>query len=134
MQSLTTHNAIKNVGARRIGNKTYRKGNILLNQVLSGHTRLNCMEIHTNPECETDKCEQCKRPETIDHYLWDCCKYEKEREELERETYMCLKEEDQLERTGSLEIYSGTLEEISREGSERLQKAMMDYILETKRF
>ena len=87
MQSLTTHNAIKNVGARRIGNKTYRKGNILLNQVLSGHTRLNCMEIHTNPECETDKCEQCKRPETIDHYLWECCKYEEEREELERETY-----------------------------------------------
>ncbi|KAI8498547.1 hypothetical protein Bbelb_237490 [Branchiostoma belcheri] len=103
-----THEAVKKVGVRKMGNSKHRTGNILLNQILSGHTRLNEMNYRVNPECTSNTCEHCRKVETIDHYLWECEKYEEQRNVLERDTYLCLEEEgiQHMTAAGRLELYT----------------------------
>ncbi|KAI8487918.1 hypothetical protein Bbelb_343660 [Branchiostoma belcheri] len=66
----TQTQAIKKIGGRKMGNSNllkYRIGIILLNQIISGHTRLNDMNYIVNSECTSNTCEHCKKVETIDH-------------------------------------------------------------------
>ncbi|KAI8519283.1 hypothetical protein Bbelb_025400 [Branchiostoma belcheri] len=104
-----THEAVKKVGERKMGNSTYRTRNILLNQILSGHTRLNEMNYRVNPECTSNTCEHCKKVETIDHYLWECEKYKEQRNVMERDTYLCLEQEgiQHVTAAGRLELHTG---------------------------
>ena len=41
---------------------------------------------------KTDKCETCNKKETIIHYIYDCKKFDTERNLLEKETEDVLKE------------------------------------------
>ena len=104
-----------------------------LNQILCGHSKLNGHQAKLNPN-KSEMCDKCKVTESVEHYLFDCDKYEEERKELEESV------EDVLSREGincsiiDLRVLSGNIEEISREGSFELVGALLKFIQCTKRF
>ena len=52
-----------------------------LNQILCGHSRLNSHQAKLNPN-KSELCDESKVPESVEHHLFDCDKYEDERKEL----------------------------------------------------
>ena len=121
------------VGKRVCHGEKHRASFSALNQILCGHSRLNSHQAKLNPN-KSELCDECKVPESVEHYLFDCDKYEEERKELEESV------EDILSREGincgiiDLRVLSGNLEEISRDGSFELVGALLKYIQCTKRF
>ena len=71
------------VGKRNCCGEGDRRSFSILNQLLSGHTRLN------NHRAKIDKtaslmCDMCKVPEDTEHYLFHCDAYQEERDTLEK--------------------------------------------------
>ena len=48
-----------------------------LNQILCGHSRLNGHQAKLNPN-KSEMCDKCKVSESVEHYLFDCDRYEEE--------------------------------------------------------
>ena len=121
------------VGKRVCHGEKNRASFSALNQILCGHSKLNGHQAKLNPN-KSEMCDKCKVPESVEHYLFDCDKYEEERKELEESV------EDVLSREGincsliDLRVLSGNIEEISREGSFELVGALLKFIQCTKRF
>ena len=121
------------VGKRVCHGEKNRASFSALNQILCGHSKLNGHQAKLNPN-KSEMCDKCKVTESVEHYLFDCDKYEEERKELEESV------EDVLSREGincsiiDLRVLSGNIEEISREGSFELVGALLKFIQCTKRF
>lgn len=121
------------VGRRSCYGEMDRAGFSALNQILSGHTMLNDHQSKLNQNV-SEMCSDCKVPETVEHYIFDCDKYTEERKELEKTT------EDVLGREGinctvvDVKVLSGNIEVISREARSELTGALLKYIRSTKRF
>ena len=79
-------------------------------------------------------CDKCKVPESVEHYLFDCDKYEEERKELEESVEDVLSRESINCSIIDLRVLSSNIEEISREGSFELVGALLKFIQCTKRF
>ena len=79
-------------------------------------------------------CDKCKVSESVEHYLFDCDKYEEERKELEESVEDVLSTEGINSSIIDFRVLSGNMEEISREGSFELVGALLKSIQCTKRF
>ena len=121
------------MGKRVCHGEKHRASFSALDQILCGHSRLNSHQAKLNSN-KSELCDERKVQESVEHYLFDCDKYEEERKELEESV------EDILSREGincsiiDLRELSGKIEEISREGSFELVGALLKYIQCTKRF
>ncbi|XP_066268160.1 uncharacterized protein [Branchiostoma lanceolatum] len=58
-----------------------RNTQVNINQLVSGHTRLNAYQNWKNPEVSPN-CPNCGALETTRHYLYHCPRYEKERQHM----------------------------------------------------
>ena len=47
-------------------------------QLMSGHSKLNCY-LHKIKVKESDTCENCDKPETVEHFLYNCDKFQQQR-------------------------------------------------------
>ena len=54
----------------------------VINSLRTGYSKLNAYQFHQNQHLKNDKCEHCNQREDVKHYLWNCRKYENEREIL----------------------------------------------------
>ena len=121
------------VGKRVCHGKKHRASFSALNQILCGHSRLNSHQAKLNPN-KSELCDECKVPESVEHYLFDCDKFEEERKDLEESVEAILSREGINCSILDLRVLSGNIEEISREGSFELVGALLKYIQCTKRF
>ena len=123
------------VGKRNCFGEGDRRSFSILNQLLSGHTRLN------NHRAKIDKtasrmCDTCKVPEDTEHYLFCCDAYQEETDTLEKTV------EDVLNREGlntvvsdiTLKVLNGSIDGISQQGQTDLIGALIQYIKSTKHF
>ena len=94
--------------------------------------RLNSHQAKLNPN-QSELCDQCKVPETVEHYLFDCDIYEEMRKELEESMEAILSREGINCSIINLKVLSGKIEDISRERSFELVGALK-FIQCTKRF
>ena len=85
-----------------------------LNQILCGHSRLNSHQAKLNLN-QSKLCDQCKVPETDEHYLFDCDIYEEERKELEESMEAILSRGGIICSIIDLKVLSGNIEDISRQ-------------------
>ncbi|XP_078612824.1 uncharacterized protein LOC144882716 [Branchiostoma floridae x Branchiostoma japonicum] len=58
-----------------------RSTQVIINQLVSGHTRLNSYQNWMNPEI-SPSCTNCGAVETTNHFLYHCPRYEKERQHM----------------------------------------------------
>ncbi|KAH3866249.1 hypothetical protein DPMN_029308 [Dreissena polymorpha] len=72
-------------GCRACVGEKKRKIFNVVNQLLSGHTRLKAhwSKITNSEDVE---CAVCRKPETIKHFIFDCSKYSQERLRLQYRT------------------------------------------------
>ena len=70
------------MGKRVCHGEKHRASFSALNQILCRHSRLNGHQVKLNP-ITSEMCDKCKVPESVEHNLFDCNKYEEERKELE---------------------------------------------------
>ncbi|XP_066266319.1 uncharacterized protein [Branchiostoma lanceolatum] len=61
-----------------------RRTQININRIVSGHTKLNAYQNWKNPETSPN-CPNCDAPETTNHFLYHCARYERERHQMLQE-------------------------------------------------
>ena len=99
-----------------------------LSQLLSGHSILNSHMAKIDKNV-SNLCETCQEVEDVEHFLFQCVKYSKERDTLERTV------EDILFREGcnditciDLRLLGGYNENISENAQNELIAALMEFI------
>ena len=78
------HETITQVGTAFVVKNEERRVTRVINQLISGNAYLNYMvsKIDTS---KSELCDSCETRETINHYLYDCERYDRERIELEKD-------------------------------------------------
>ena len=83
----------------------------------------------------TPKCETCNQKETVRHYIYDCKKFDTERNLLEKET------EDILKEFGlghivdiNFQVLTGNLVDVPKQANQRMRIALGKFITSTGRF
>ena len=70
------------VGKRRCWGEKDRMTFSNLNQLISGHSKLNYHQLKINKDI-SNLCDICNIPEDLNHYLFGCKKFDAERIELQ---------------------------------------------------
>ena len=124
---------VTTVGKRKCIGEKDRKGFSVINQLITGHTRLNSHQAKIKAR-DIDICDSCKVPETTEHYLFDCDKFSQEREKLQREVEEVLYLENLTINNIDLKVLLGIIDNISKSGETKLIIALLAFIHETSRF
>ena len=105
-----------------------------LNQLISGHSKLNNHQSKLNKEI-SNLCDMCNIPEVLNHYLFECKMFDEERIQLQEKVEEILHRED-ANHIGNIDIkvLTGMVEDISREAQYNLVGTLMEFIRSSKRF
>ena len=128
------HEVFAEVGKRRCWGERDRRTFSHLNQLISGHSKLNNHQSKINKEI-SNLCDMCNIPEDLHHYLFVCKKFDAERIELQKKVEEILHRED-ANHIGNIDmkVLTGMVEDISREAQHNLVGALMEFIRSSKRF
>ncbi|XP_035685694.1 uncharacterized protein LOC118422282 [Branchiostoma floridae] len=112
-----------------------RTTQISINQLVSGHTELNAYKNWIDPT-ETPNCGTCGTRENIDHYMYECPKYENTRQHLMKEIDNIYEDYGipQQERTMDVVSLAGMRSDLTNEANKRMYLAFTKYIEDTRRF
>ena len=83
---------------------------------------------------EDINCDVCQVPETVDHYLFHCRKYDKDRRELEDRTERLLYRFGIEKSVINVGVLAGEVEDITDEAKRELVISLTEFISNTKRF
>ena len=128
------HETITQVGTAFVVKNKERRVTRVINQLISGNAYLNYMvsKIDTS---KSELCDSCKTRETINHYLYDCERYDRERIELEKDLERILTTHGLQHISDiNIKVMTGNLEEASKTANLELRNALTLYISKTKRF
>ena len=128
------HETITQVGTAFVVKNEERRVTRVINQLISGNAYLNYMvsKIDTS---KSELCDSCKTRETINHYLYDCERYNRERIELEKDLERILTTHGLQHISDiNIKVMTGNLEEASKTANLELRNALTLYISKTKRF
>ncbi|KAI8482166.1 hypothetical protein Bbelb_400540 [Branchiostoma belcheri] len=129
MQKIGIH--MKKKG-RTLGRRTTQ---IIINQLVSGHTRLNAYQNWKNPEVPPH-CPNCDALETTNHYLYHCPRYDNERHHMLleadsiHETYNTAEEN----RDTDIVTLAGMREGLPEAANNQMYLTLSRYIESTHRF
>ena len=128
------HEVFAEVGKRRCWGERDIRTFSHLNQLISGHSKLNNHQSKINKEI-SNLCDMCNIPEDLHHYLFVCKKFDAERIELQKKVEEILHRED-ANHIGNIDmkVLTGMVEDISREAQHNLVGALMEFIRSSKRF
>ena len=105
-----------------------------LNQLVSGHSKLNNHQSKINKEI-SNLCDMCNIPEDLHHYLFGCKKFGVERIQLQEKAEEILHREDANHINNiDVEVLTDMVEDISRESQYNLVGALIEFIRSSKRF
>lgn len=126
------HEIYQTAGNRNCTGEHQRQSFCIINQLLSGHSKLNAHWSKVSENVE-NICNHCRLPETVDHYIFHCEKYTQERKTLE------FSSEEILRRQGincsnlTLSVLIGEIEGINSEGRRELIETFSKFLQNTKR-
>ena len=121
---------------RNCSGKEDRQAFCLLNQLLTGHTKLNSHRARFD-NTVSKMCKRCNVEEDVDHYLFKCEAFKHEKVILDNTIEDVLNRED-LQSVGdiNLKVMVGLMVNRRHQyrGQNELMGALMNYIRGTKRF
>ncbi|XP_045198655.2 uncharacterized protein LOC123552970 [Mercenaria mercenaria] len=120
-------------GVRSLVGEENRETFCMINQLLSGHTRLNAHWSKID-STKSAMCCQCKVPETAQHYIFSCARFTKQRETLERDIETILYRENISCGNISMATLVGELADIRVEARRELIEVFSQYIQNSGRF
>ncbi|XP_052783101.1 uncharacterized protein LOC128219333 [Mya arenaria] len=112
-RSSAIHDIFVTPGVRNCVGEKKRKCFSQINQLLSGHTRLKDHWAKQTPDQTDNCCSVCQVPETIDHFLFHCKKYDEARRGLEERTMQILYRYCIPKVAITLGLLAGEIEEIT---------------------
>ncbi|XP_052778268.1 uncharacterized protein LOC128215593 [Mya arenaria] len=89
-RSFAIHNIFVTPGVRNCGGEKKRKSFSQINQLLGGHTWLKDHWSKQTPDQTDNCCSVCQVPETVDHFIFYCKKYDEARRGLGERTLQIL--------------------------------------------
>ncbi|XP_078576468.1 uncharacterized protein LOC144862076 [Branchiostoma floridae x Branchiostoma japonicum] len=112
-----------------------RSTQVIINQLVSGHTRLNSYQNWMNPEI-SPSCTNCGAVESTNHFLYHCPRYEKERQHmlLEVENIYEIYNTAEDSRDTDITTLAGMREDLSEGINKQMYMAFSQYIESTHRF
>ena len=102
------------VGKRNCYGEYDRANFSALNQILSGHSRLNGHQAKISQN-QSELCAECKVSETIEHFIFDCDIYSDERKELVESVENILAREGMTCSIIDMKVLSGNIEGLNKE-------------------
>ncbi|XP_066264656.1 uncharacterized protein [Branchiostoma lanceolatum] len=111
-----------------------RNTQVNINQLVSGHTRLNAYQNWKDPEVSPN-CPNCGALETTRHYLYHCPRYEKERQHMLLEAESLYETYNIAEGSRDTDIVTlaGMREDLSETINKQMYLALSRYIESTHR-
>ncbi|XP_066275156.1 uncharacterized protein [Branchiostoma lanceolatum] len=112
-----------------------RRTQININRLVSGHTKLNAYQNWKNPETSPN-CPNCDAPETTNHFLYHCARYERERHQMLQEiesTYETYGTPAENRHTDIVTL-AGMREDLTDVINTQMYRTFSQYIESTRRF
>ncbi|XP_045179807.2 uncharacterized protein LOC123539306 [Mercenaria mercenaria] len=128
-----TQEIYTSVGTRVLFGEFSRNTFSIFNQMISGHCRLNHHMAKINVE-QVPECDHCGVAETVEHFIFDCERYNSMRIEMVETV------EDLLHRNYikcgpvTLKVLAGEIEEAPVSVREGIAAAFQNFLVKTKRF
>ena len=108
------------------------KGQKHMLRLLTGHHFLNSFQSKLNPTSISENCV-CGQKETVHHFLFTCQRYIRYRQKWFYKIYDITGELDALNQVSNKTAF-GQREDLTLSENSKLQEAICQYLLETKRF
>ena len=90
-----------------------REVELTRNQIITGQVALNYLKAKID-STKSNKCDFCDKKETIQHYIFECEKYNSHREVLEKEVERILLRNDIKITFINLKVLTGNLDDTNR--------------------
>ena len=103
-----------------------------INQIIAGQVALNYLKAKID-NTKSDKCDFCDKKEAIQHYIFECEKYNSHREVLEREVERILIRNDIKITVINLKVLTGNLDDTDRLIDNELRSAFGNFLRSTGR-